>query len=170
MDELAAAKRDPHVRRARGNRLEEHQITGSHIAGVDIPTDPILLLHLAGKCDSLLREYPLHEAAAIEPGQIAAAVPIGCSPERERQRHDRRWNPGWRVRPLAFGNGPWRNCGSRERPRRGDNGTLRGTAGSQQGQHHERCTPNPEHEPGTEHLELGTVGHHALIVVTLCVT
>ena len=67
MDEFAAAERDPDVRRASRDGLEEHEIAWLDVVVTDVVADLILLPDLAGQRHALLREDPLDEPAAVEP-------------------------------------------------------------------------------------------------------
>jgi hypothetical protein len=40
--------------------FEKHEVSGLDVVGVDIAADSILVLHLAGESQPLLREHPLH--------------------------------------------------------------------------------------------------------------
>jgi hypothetical protein len=85
VDELAAAKCDPDMGGAARDGFEEHQIASLDVIGVDLAPDAVLLLDLAGERQPLLRKHPLHEAAAVEPGGVAAAVEVWRPSERERE-------------------------------------------------------------------------------------
>ena len=67
MDELASAQRNPDVRRAAADGLEEHQIPRLHVVTIELPSFVVLLSCFARKDGSVLSEDPLHEATAIEP-------------------------------------------------------------------------------------------------------
>ena len=74
MNEFAAAERDPDMRCALRDRLEEHEVAWPDVIAVDVVADLVLLPNLAGQRHALLREYPLDEAAAVEPLRVAASV------------------------------------------------------------------------------------------------
>jgi hypothetical protein len=77
VDELAAAERDPHVRRPSGDGSEEHEIARTHSVLVDRPTHGVLVADLAGQRRAVLGEHPLHESTAVQPSRwLAAAVAV----------------------------------------------------------------------------------------------
>jgi hypothetical protein len=85
VDELVAADRDADVRCPAAHRVEEHQIARLEIIGLDLFTFIPLMLHVARQRRAVLREDPLHEAAAIKSvGRLTSTVAIGSAPQCER--------------------------------------------------------------------------------------
>ena len=141
MDELATAERDPHMRSPWRDGFEKHEVSGLDVVGVDIAADSILVLHLARESQPLLREHPLYEAAAVEPGEVAATVPIGGSAQRQSERDDPGLNGDRLSCTHIFGEGPGRNRGARERPWCGDRALGGAACGEDRNQNPEH--PNP---------------------------
>src|SRR6478672_13409002 len=109
MDELVAADHDADVRGAAAHRLEEHQIARLHVTKSHLLALPVLLPDFARQQHAMLREHPLHEPAAIEPGRIASTIAVWHTPQHHRgfddeggrwrrKRHSaRRRSSGWRC-------------------------------------------------------------------------
>src|SRR6185436_7064294 len=74
VDELAAADRDAHMRRARTHGRKEHEIAGSNGAGLDRGSHLELASYIARQGHSITREHILSEAAAVEADWVGAAV------------------------------------------------------------------------------------------------
>ena|SRR5882672_4263425 len=83
------------------HRVEEDEIARAKISGIDIGAGPELLGDGAWHVDAVLIEHVPDESAAIEPGRIAAAVPVRRSAELQRGSRNRiavgssrRWRRG----------------------------------------------------------------------------
>ena len=78
VDELIAADHDADVRGARRDRGKEHQVAWLQPIAIDVLADAELIANLPRHRDTVLLVDVADEAAAIEAGWIAAAVPYGA--------------------------------------------------------------------------------------------
>ena len=86
--ELVSAHEDPDVRGGSAARFEEHEIARLQVLLADGAARPELLCHGARHADPASAEDIPDEAAAIEPGRVAAAIAIGCPAESQCSLHD----------------------------------------------------------------------------------
>src|SRR5215470_12110190 len=95
MDELIAADHDANVGGAAAHGLEKHQIARLNVTKTHLLARPVLLPYFARQQHTMLREHPLHEPAAIEPGRIASAIAVWHTPQHHGGFDDQggRWRP-----------------------------------------------------------------------------
>ena len=86
MDELARANGDADVRRSATHGFKKEQIAWLNMAGINHLADERLIVNVTRQTHAELIEDPLHEAAAIESGRVAAAVAIAGALQSERGR------------------------------------------------------------------------------------
>src|SRR6185295_1291492 len=85
MNELVAADRNPHVRRAGRDGAEEDEVARRETIGGDRRSGLKLLADVTRQRDAMLREHVPREAAAIETIWIGTRVLVRRAPERQRR-------------------------------------------------------------------------------------
>jgi hypothetical protein len=84
MDELIFAHGNAHMRGTAADSFEEHEIARPNVVAIDWVPLVVLLADFARQRCAMLCEYPLDEAAAIEPpSRFHAPVQIWNASERE---------------------------------------------------------------------------------------
>lgn len=97
VDELVAADGNADMRGSAAHGREEQQISRRHVSQIDLGSSLVLIANVAREADAVLRKHPLHQAAAVEPRRIAAAVPVRNPSQHHRGRDDSggRQGRGW---------------------------------------------------------------------------
>lgn len=76
MDEFVSAQRNADMRCATADGLKKDEIARLHGVAIDGGPELILIVDFTRQSETVLREDPLHEAAAVETCRVAAAVPV----------------------------------------------------------------------------------------------
>ena len=76
MHEIIGTNRDRDVRRAPGDRREEHQIARRDVISANRRPQRELIANLSREGHAVLSEYVLRESAAVEPCRVCTAVSV----------------------------------------------------------------------------------------------